>query len=689
MALEGLFYPRGVAVIGSATPGKLGYQLIRQLLDGGFEAVYAVNPAGKGVPATRGLDGAPGFSSVTQIPGPVDLAVIVAPTNTVPAVLKDCGHAGTRAAIIVTAGFSEVGNQAGEEEIVQIARQHGIRIVGPNCAGIINTRHSLTPTLETLPPAGDVSLIAQSGAVGGVMLAWAKEFGLGISKFVSYGNGADLREEELLRYLADDPDTSVVALYIESVSDGRTFMQAANHCSMRKPLVIIKAGWTESGQRATLSHTGSMAGADAVYDAALRQCGAIRVRTVEELFDVCKAFAMLPPLAGNRLVIVTNSGGPGVMAADWAEAIGFDVAEPSLAAKARLAEFLPPHCALKNPVDLTVEGNENNYRRALLALVEEYDAALALNIAPAYLDSVPLARGVCDAAQESTKPVATAFLPDQIVKDALPHLESRGVPNFATGERAVTALYHLARYQASKASRRPLPSADPEKGFPPLPGAGQVLEPEAMAWLQANGIPVPEYRFAPTLEAALRGCEEIGYPVVMKVVSPCILHKSDVGGVILDVSDATMAQTTFAQLQQVADGNDNCGQSFRGVVIYPMIRGAQEVLLGLSRDPQFGPVVAFGLGGVYTEVWQDIALRVAPVDRQEAQAMIRDIRYLPLLQGVRGGQSSDLEALASLLVEFSQLAFRYPEIGEVDLNPVFVFSKGLVVGDALVIRRNR
>jgi acetyltransferase len=531
---------------------------------------------------------------------------------------------------------------------------------------------------------GGVSLIAQSGAVGGIVLAWAKEFGLGISKFVSYGNGADLREVELLRYLADDPDTDVVALYIESVSDGQAFMEAARHCTREKPLVVIKAGRTASGQRATLSHTGSLAGADAVYDAALRQCGAIRVRTVEEMFDACKAFDTLPPLEGDRVVIVTNSGGPGVMAADWAEEVGLDVAEPSTEAKAHLAEFLPPHCALKNPVDLTVEGTEDGYRRALLALVGEYDAALALNIAPAYLDSVPLARGVCDAADETGKPVAAAFLPAQIVREAVPQLESRGIPNFATGERAVSALGCMARHRVWQRSWRPLPSPKHAEGLArSLPASGRMLEHEAMGWLRANGIPVPDLRFAATVEDALRGCREIGYPVVMKVVSPDILHKSDVGGVILDIQDGDAAENAFYRLQRSAAGRD-----FRGVVIYPTIRGAQEVLLGLARDPQFGPVVACGLGGVHTEVWQDVALRVAPVDRQEAMVMIGELKSLPLLQGARGKPPYDLDTLASLLADFSQLPFRYPDIGEIDLNPVFVFPKGLVVGDVRIINRS-
>ena len=684
MDLQSLFYPRGLVVIGSASPGKLGYQLIRQLLDGGYEAVYAVNPAGKGLSPARGRPGVPGFSSVGDIAEPLDLAVIVSPTGTVPSVLEDCGQAGIKAAVIITAGFSEVGNHAGEADVVEAARRHGIRLVGPNCAGIINTRHKLTPTLETLPPVGSVSLIAQSGAVGGVLLAWAKEFGLGISKFVSYGNGVDLREVELLRYLASDPDTGVVALYIESVSDGRAFMEAARDCTRAKPLVVIKAGRTESGQRATLSHTGSMAGAEVVYDAALQQCGAIRVHTVEEMFDACKAFSTLPPLDGDRVVIVTNSGGPGVMAADWAESIGLDVSEPSPAARARLAEFLPPHCAFKNPVDLTVEGTEDGYRRALLALLDEYDAALALNIAPAYLDSVPLARGVCDAAEETGKPVAAAFLPAQIVHEAVPHLEARGIPNFATGERAVSALSHMARHRARQEGWRPLAAAEPGQHAPELLSAsGQMLEHEAMAWLKANGFPVPDYHFAPTVESALQGCGYIGYPVVMKVVSPDILHKSDAGGVALNIQDDGGAQTAFFRLQRSAADRD-----FRGVVIYPMLRGAQEVLLGLSRDPQFGPVVVCGLGGVYTEVWRDVVLRVAPVDLAEASAMIQGLRSLPLLQGARGEPSSDLEALAALLADFSQLPFRYPHISEADLNPVFVFPEGLLVGDVRIITRS-
>jgi len=684
MTIEKLFNPRGVAVIGSASEGKLGYELIRQMLDGGYRDVFAVNPK------ARGALSAPGYDSVAKINRPVDLAVVVSPPATVPGVLEECGWAGVGAAVIITAGFSEVGNQAGEEEIKRVARQHAIRFVGPNCAGIINTAHHLFPTLETRPPAGGAALVAQSGAVGGVFLAWARDHGLGVSKFVSYGNRGDLTEIDFLDYLAGDPETQVVALYIESVADGRKFMEAVQACASQKPVIVIKAGRTQSGQRATLSHTGSMAGADAVYDAALRACGAIRVHKIEEMFDLCKGFLSVGLPKGQRIAVVTNSGGPGVLAADWAEQVGLDVAEPSPAVQARLAEFLPAHCAFKNPIDLTVEGTEEGYRETLLALLQEFDAVLALNIAPPYLDSMPLARGICDAAEQAAgqgdgdKVVVASFLPEWVVEASVPYLEERGVPNFATGERAVVALKHMADYQAHRASQRAnsrsLPELPREVGR--LPGAGQMLEPEAMAWLRDEGIPVPDFRFASTREEAVQGCREIGYPAVMKVVSPDVLHKSDCGGVVLNIRDDDAARAAFETIERAAAGKD-----FRGAVIYPLIRDAQEVLLGLSRDPQFGPVVAFGLGGIYTEIWRDVALRVAPVDRVEAAAMIREIKSLPLLEGARGQAPRDLDALADVLTTFSQLPFRYPDIGEIDLNPVFLLAEGLLVGDVRVIRR--
>lgn len=678
MSLERLFCPRGVVVVGSVAEGKLGYQLVRQILNGGFGAVFAVNPKGQGVFSV------PGYRRVGEIEAPVDLAVIASPASSVPQVVEECGQAGVGVAVVITAGFSEVGNRAGEEEVQRVARRHGVRVVGPNCAGVMNTHYGLFASLETRPPAGWVALVSQSGAVGGAVLSWAEEQGLGFSKFVSYGNRADVDEVDLLRYLATDPETQVVALYVESVGDGRAFMRAVEEFSAHKPLVVIKAGRTVSGQRAAWSHTGALAGTDAVYEAALGQSGALRVHTVEELFDLCKGLVCAPPVRGRRVAIVTNSGGPGVMAADRAEELGLEVAEPGTALRRRLAGLLPSYGSLRNPFDLTVEGTGEGYRETLAAVLEEYDAAVAVNVAPAYLDSVPLARGVWEAAEGAGKTVVAAFMAGRVVAEAVSYLRERGVATYPSPERAVEVLARMAWYQEWRekvAAGRC--GADEQSWEPqPLPGEGPLLEPEAMAWLRENGLPVLEFREAGDAQQAVAACREIGYPVVMKVVSPDIVHKSEWGGVVVGIDDDDAARAAFERIRTAAAGKD-----FRGVVVYPQIEGAQEVLVGVSRDSQFGPVVVFGLGGIYTEVLRDFSLRVAPVRREEAEGMIRQVRGYAVLSGARGRAAGAVERLAELVVKVSHLPFRYPQVAELDLNPVFVRSDGVWVGDVRVLRK--
>ncbi len=678
MSLGKLFYPRGVAVIGSTSKGKLGYELIRKIVNGGYDDVYAVNPK------SQGAHGVPGYDAVSHIDRSIDLAVIASPAPTVADVLRDCGKADVKVAVIITAGFSEVGNTKEEAQIAAVAKRYGIRLCGPNCAGIINTRYRLYPTLETHPPQGDVAFVTQSGALGGAVLSWAEEQGLGFSKFVSYGNGVDLNEIDFLDYLVDDSDTKVVALYIESVSDGRAFITAAQRLTREKPLVVIKAGRSVSGQRATLSHTGSIAGSDAVYDAAFRQCGAIRVDTIEEMFDLCRGFVTLPPVKGQRLIIVTNSGGPGVLAADRAEAVGLHLDKPTPKLQAKLSTFLPPVCSLGNPIDLTVEGTESDYRKTLREALGEYDAALAINVCTPYLDALPLARGICGAAAAVTKPVAANFMAGRTVALSLPYLKEHGVPNFVTGERAVMVLSQMATYEEYKRKNHLLPKIPVMIGSLPGDSDGPLLEPEGMRWLAENGIPVPEYRLAISVDDAVSGSRSIGYPVVIKVVSHDITHKSEVGGVITDIRTDDEVVVAFHSIEQRIGERD-----FQGVVIYPMITDALEILIGFSRDAQFGPVIAFGMGGIYTEVLQDISLRIAPLDYDEANAMIREIKAFPILEGTRGQPTRDLNAVAKILVDFSCLPFLYPEIVEADLNPVFVLSTGVLVGDVRVIQERR
>ncbi|MDR2529374.1 MAG: acetate--CoA ligase family protein [Synergistaceae bacterium] len=669
--LKAMFYPNSVAVFGSAGEGKLANVLTGRLLDGGMKRVCIVNPKKESAREAKG------YASLLDLPEPVDLVVVASPANTVKGILEDCGKTGVKAAVIISSGFSEAGNSAGERELVGIARQHGIRFIGPNCAGMVSTHARLVATLETAPPVGNISIISQSGAVGGSFMALSADDGVGIAKFVSYGNGGDLTVLELLRYLKEDPETKVVALYLETVPSGREFMGAVREVRSVKPVVIVKSGRTNTGQRAALSHTGSMAGADAVCDAALRQCGAIRVDTLQDLFDVCKGFATLPPVKGKKLLVITNSGGPGVMTTDKAEMDGLLIQETSDGVKAELKKFLPSFAGLRNPIDLTVEGTGEQYEQAIVTSLAENDAAVALYIGTPYLKAMPVARGVAAAAKRSAKPVAAVMQVGCDIGDSLKYLREEGIPCFASGERAVSVLAAMARERQS-AKKEPCIAHVAPGSF--KDGTKRLLEPEAMRLLRENGISVPKFAFAQDEEQTVKSCKEIGYPVVMKIVSPQIIHKSDCGGVVLNVRDEEGVRSTFKKLKMIGEGKD-----FKGVVSYPMLKGGKEVIIGLSRDPSFGPLVAFGMGGVYTEVLRDITFRVAPIEKNEALEMIQEIKMYPLMRGVRGEAPVDVDALAEAIAAFSRLPLLYPDIAEADLNPVFVYEKGILVADVRIL----
>ena len=673
---EALFSPKSVAVIGSTSPGKLGAVLIQQLLDGGYKGkLAAVNPKGQGYKSIEG------FTLLKEIGTPIETVVIASPAPTVPAVLEECGKHGVKAAIVITAGFKEIGNQTGEEKVLSVAKQYGIRLIGPNCAGLCNTAHAFFPTLEVQPPAGSVALISQSGAIAGSVLAGAARMGLGISKFVNYGNGSDLTVTDFLDYFREDDETAVVGVYIESVPDGRAFINALAACSSVKPVLVIKSGRTATGKRATASHTGSMAGADAVYDAVIQQAGAIRVKSVDELLQACKGFAELPQISGDRVLIVTNSGGPGVLTADAADELGLKLDEPSPKVQAKLNRFLSEQCSLRNPIDLTVQGNKKDYQKTIEAAAEEYDAVIAVNITTPYLNSDELARGLIAAKQKSGIAVLAHFGPQQFVSSSVKLLEDAGITTYESGEQAADVLSKMNGYyknQTKLVGRNWQVWKDQgEAAFEP----GAVLEPQAIQWLQENGIPVPENRFCMNPAEVKDACDAIGFPVVMKVVSPQILHKSEAGGVIMNILDQKEAKRAFKTIQKRTEDQD-----FRGVMVYPLVKESQEVLVGLIHDPQFGPVVVFGLGGIFTEIWKDVVLRVAPLSQAQALEMIQSIRGIKVLQGYRGKVSCDFSALADLLVKFSELPFKYTHLAEIDLNPVFVFEKGLMVGDVRIIQ---
>ena len=671
MQLQELYYPRAVAVCGSVSPGKLGAVLIGRLVEGGFPHIYAVNPKG------QGLGDVPGYARVQDIPAAVDLIVVAAPAFTVASVLEDAGQKGVKAAVIISSGFGEAGHPELEAEMNAVARRYDIRYIGPNCAGMVNTHHKLLATLEAAPTQGQVALISQSGAVGGMIMSRSQREGLGIGKFVSYGNGSDLSEIELLLSLKDDVETKVIAMYLENVRRGREFMHALALTTRIKPVIIVKSGRTGSGQRAALSHTGSLAGADAVYNAAFAAAGAIRAESIDDLFDLCQGFALFPPMQGRKVAIITNSGGPGVMAADRCEEVGLSLKEPSGALVDELKSFLPAHAGLANPLDLTVEGSDIQYGQATAAALQEYDAAIVIYVGTSYLRALPVAEQTAQAAAAAGKPVACCFEIGLDIEEAHTYLREQGLPLFASGERAARVFSQMALYGSYLT--RPivdisLPSARQLSG-------GALTEPQAMELLSANGVATPPFRFVKGEQEAIAACREVGFPVVMKVVSPDILHKSDVGGVKLNLADEAAAQAAYRELEAVGRAGD-----FRGVIIYPMLAKAREVILGFTRDPQFGPVIAFGLGGIYTEVLKDISLGLAPLDKAAALTLIQSIKTYPLLAGVRGEAPADIDSLAEMLTQFSQLPFLYPQLAEADLNPVFVYEKGALAADARLIK---
>lgn len=673
--LTTLFEPKTVAVIGSARKGKIGHQIITQLTDGDFPgSIRSVNPKAAG---PDGFPYIPAVRSVTEIKEPLDLAVICAPAAHTAEVLEECGKKSVPVAVIITSGFSETGNDQGEEELKKVASRYGIRLIGPNCAGVMNSAARFFASIEVRALPGSVAFITQSGAVGGAVLAMAEQRGVGFSKFISCGNRADIGEIEFLEYFEQDPETDAIALYLESMQDGRAFLESACRIAAKKPLMVIKAGRSSSGMRATSSHTGSMAGSDDVFDAMVKQTGVVRVADIEEMLDLCNGFSQLPPLKGRNIAIVTNSGGPSILTADKAEELGLNVAVPDEATKSRLYEFLPPHCSVSNPIDLTVEGTEENFRKTLEVLLEgDYDGAIAINVATPFLDSRSLARGIIDASQMQRKPVAAVFMAGKIVKSGIATLHSEGIPTFPTGERAANVLSKMVDKTRTAGAKRSSPGGIVEKS---LPLRSPILEPDAVAFLEKEEFPFPPHVFIND-EKKVREQKAVSYPVVMKVVSPEILHKSDEGGVILGINSAEEAVDRYREMERTFSR-----RGFKGVMLYNQVPKAMEMIAGITRDPDFGPVIAVGAGGIYTEIVKDISLRVAPFTREEALQMISELKTAPLLKGYRGGNPLAVEPFSELIARLSCLASAYPEISELDLNPVFLFEDRVLVGDTRIL----
>ena len=682
--LDTFFHPQSVAVIGaSRDPEKLGYAVLANLKEGGYPGhLYPVNPKADEILGLRA------YHSVLDIRDPVDLAVVVIPYRFVPAALEQCGQKGIPAVVVISAGFREAGREGleRERELIETARKHNMRLVGPNCLGVIDTTTPLNATFAAgMPPGGPIAFMSQSGALGTAVLDMAMAGRIGFSKFVSLGNKADVNEVDLLEAWGEDPASRVILIYVEGLPDGQKFIRVARKVTRHKPVIAIKSGVTAAGSRAVSSHTGSLAGSEAAYKAAFRQAGVIRATSMEALFDYARAFAYQPLLRGDRIGIVTNAGGPGILATDALEHAGLEITRLSRETTEALTGYLPGAASVANPVDVLGDALGDRYERAIRLVLDDpnVDGLMVIVTPQAMTEIEETARAVGRIAQGVDKPVLGCFMGEARIKAGIDVLWQYGVPNYPFPERAAAALAAMSAYRREK--ERPIFEVEPcivcipkvRELFDRVRAEGRVSVGDAEAWtvLECYGFTIPQSRLAKTPEEAVEIAEEIGYPVVLKVASPDILHKTDVGGVRLNLRSPDDVRDAFDLIIYRA-GRYVQGANIWGCQVQQMVPGGREVLVGMSRDPQFGPLVAFGLGGIYVEALKDVAFRVAPFSPQEADEMIREIRSYRLLEGVRGEPPADHEAMVDALLRISQLVTDFPEIVELDINPLMVFEEG-------------
>ncbi|MDF1542522.1 MAG: acetate--CoA ligase family protein [Anaerosomatales bacterium] len=685
MALAHLLRPRAVAVIGAARePGKVGHVVLANLLSGRFSGrIYPVNPR-----ADKVL-GLACYDSVRDAPPPVDLAVVAVPAQLVPGVIAECGQAGVGAAIVITAGFTESGPQGAalQRDVVERARQGGVRLLGPNCLGLVSTHVGLNASFAgSMPPAGGIAFVSQSGALGTAILDRAADDGLGVSHFISVGNRADISEPDLLGALENDPEATVIALYLESVADGPRFLEAARSAVRRKPVIALKAGASDSGARAVSSHTGSLAGSDVAYDAAFRHAGVIRARSVQDLFDFSAGFSLQPVVKGSGIAIVTNAGGPAVMATDAADEEGIALATFAPETLDLLRASLPDAAALYNPVDVLGDAGADRYHETLEALYPDPSVhAMVVILTPqAMTDPAAVARTVVAAAKKRPDVTTLAcFMGGPLIHEAQRILAAGAIPTYPTPERAIHTLGAMGAYAA-------VASADPpvrrdtvaarvavRTAVARAVGEGRTFltEQSAADIVSTYGIRVPDGALAADRKTALEVAERIGYPVALKIVSPEILHKSDVGGLRVGIDSAAELEAAYDEVLDRARAYAP-DAALEGVHIQRMVPPGREVIIGVDRDPVFGPLLMFGLGGIYVEVFKDVVFRLCPVDLAEAERMISEIRSFGLLRGARGEAKADLTEVAAAIEGVSSLVLDFPKIVELDINPLIVGDEG-------------
>ncbi len=695
-SLEPLFRPRSVAVIGaSRDPGSIGGAIFHNLLSHGFNGpVYPVNPK-SGV-----IQSVAAYPSIEAAPGDVDLAIVVVPAAHVIATVEACGKKGVKAVVVISAGFKETGEKGRdlERRLLEVVRAHAMRLVGPNCLGVINTEGGvrLDATFAPIyPPAGAIGFSSQSGALGLAILEYASSLNIGISQFVSVGNKADVSGNDLLEFWERDPATRLILLYLESFGNPRRFTQIARRVARTKPIVAVKSGRTRAGQRAASSHTGSIAGADAAVDALCRQSGVIRTDTMEEMFDVAMLMASQPIPRGPRVGLVTNAGGPGIMASDACESHGLEVPLLDESTVAQLRAFLPPEASTRNPVDMIASATPAAFEKAIALVLADpnVDALLALYVPPIVTTPTEIAESIvhgvaaatqrADAERRPHKPVLTCFMGTHGVKEGLRTLHEGHMPSYAFPESAAIALARAVQYGRWRSAeegtfvRQPADTARAALVMERAAarGGGWLRPDEVGEVLAAYGIAQPPARHADSADEAMAAAEELGFPVVLKLDSETLTHKSDVGGVALDLRSANEVRKAWNGMRARLDQAGKLGE-MQGATLQPLVRDGTETILGMSRDATFGPLVMFGLGGIHVEMLKDVSFRIAPLTDRDAREMMREVRAFPLLEGYRGAPPADLAAIESAILSVAQLSEEQPLLLEMDLNPVRALPPG-------------
>jgi len=682
-SLTPFFEPASVAVVGaSKNPNKLSNGIVKNLLAYGYGGtVVAVNPKEKEILGLKC------YASILDVEGPIDLAVIILPVKYIAGVITNCGKKGVKAVTVISGGFKEVGEDgvALEKELIKICEKYHMRMIGPNCVGTMNLKTGLNTTfIRGIPAVGGIGFISQSGAVCGGVVDHVIHLGIGFSHFLSLGNEANVSETDMIEYLADDKDTTVIAAYIEGVVDGGRFIQVARDVTRIKPIVVLKAGRSVEGAKAVSSHTGSLAGSHAAYTAAFTQSGMIEVRTIQDLLNCSMALDWLKPPGGNRAVIVTNSGGPAALASDIFSENNITLAELSTTTQSMLKEKLNPSAQVANPVDMLGGAAEDEYAHALTQALQDegVDMALAILVPQSLVDPVKIAEAIIDASKHTDKPIIACLMGYASIQEARDHLHANKIPMIDYPSQAGVMFGALLQHEKNlhRSARVPWKKESSKKEntlsiLNKYPGLKLWGEHRTRDVLGVCGIPLVAGQLVNKVEDALISADAFGYPVVLKGASKDVLHKSDAQAVVVNIKNGNELKNAY---QRIIDNmvRVNPGAVIDGILVEKMAAKGKEVIIGMKRDTSFGPLIMFGMGGVFVELFEDVAFRVAPLTPEDAAEMIKSTKAYQLLNGWRGGETYHISAIQDVIIKISQLAVDIPQISEIEINPLRVFPDG-------------